>query len=168
LADCRTSLSRFYRDQNTGPSWLPLAASIIVIVAYWTDLGGPPPDTAEYHYERLLELRRDFYLPNNKWNRQLNSRGLVWNLNGRPTIQEQEDEIQLHKRALFKMNFFEVAAFSLDPTNFERNLSILTQRNSGRIFEWETNQDHVWITARREDMLAIARSIREITGKTGN
>lgn len=150
---------------------LLIAAGLIIVpLAYWFKLGAPnsPPDTAEYHFERLLSLHRYLYLPGNNSRSRFSVRALVWTLNGRPTLAEQMQEMEEHKKALLRLNFFEQRSFPLDSTNRVKDLTELYKRNLGKIWgcEMQDGQDNVWIIAHKEDMPAIARSIREVIAKT--
>jgi hypothetical protein len=143
---------------------------IIVPLAYWFQIGVPNslPDSAEYHYERLKSLRANFYLPGtNDWRNSISGKGLVWMLNGKPTGEEQSEEMEIHTKALIELKFFEEKAFYFETTNRQKDLTELLMRNHERIWgcRMYNIEDKVRVIARSEDMPRIARTIREITAK---
>jgi hypothetical protein len=145
-----------------------ILVAVVFVVQPWEQK--PQPDTVEDHYQRLLSLRRNLFVRDrNQLKNLLSARAVVWCINGRPTISEQFQEMETHKDALIRLNFFDKQSFRLASTNSTKVMrELIRVIGADRIWRMETINGEdgiVWITACKEDMPQIESNIRKLNAQ---
>jgi hypothetical protein len=146
-----------------------ILVALVYVLQPWDQK--PPPDTVDAHYQRLLSLRHNLFLRDrNHLKNLLSVRAVVWCINGRPTISEQFQEMEIHKDALIRLNFFDKQSFHLASTNTTKAMrEFIRVIGADRIWRMETINGEdgiVWITACKEDMPQIESIIRKLNAQT--